>query len=83
MSFFKNKHYLMLARDDFSKCVKDKIIRVAIAETVTKFIYEDILYRYDYVSRFVMSKDSKNKRLIKILVEKYKIKRIIVSTYHA
>ena len=83
MSLFKNKHYLIFARDDFSRCIKNKVIRVVIAETITKFIYEDILYRHDYVNRFVMNENSKNKKLIKILVEKYKIKKIIVSTYHA
>ena len=78
----EGKHYLVLARDDFSGWVEGRALRTNTAEAVAKFIHEDILCRHGCIGRLVMDGGPENKGLVKVLAEKYKIKRIVVSAYH-
>jgi len=42
-----------------------------------------VICRHDCSKRFVMNEESKNKEIVETLIEKYKIKRVMMSTYHS
>ena len=42
-----------------------------------------MICKYDCSKRFVMNEESKNKEIVETLIKKYKIKRVMMSTYHS
>jgi hypothetical protein len=41
-----------------------------------------VIYRYNYSRRFIRNEELKNKKIVKALIEKYKIKRVVMLTYY-
>ena len=52
-------------------------------EFIVRFIYENIICRHEYFERLIIDDDSKNKKLIETFIQKYRIKRLIVSVFHS
>ncbi len=42
-----------------------------------------MICRHDCLKRFVMNEELKNKEIVETLIEKYKIKQVIMLTYHS
>ena len=83
MQLSEKKHYLIFFRKNFSKWVKDKAFAKTDFEFVIRFIYENIIFRNKYFKRLIIDDDSKNKKLIETFIQKYRIKRLIVSVFHS
>ena len=47
------------------------------------FNYENIICRYKCFKRLIINVDFENKKLIEIFVQKYRIKRLIISVFHS
>ncbi len=78
----KEKCYIVLIRNDFSKWVKKKVLKAATSKAIVKFLWKDVIYKHDCSRRFIMNEELKNKEIVETLIEKYKIKWVIMSTYH-
>ncbi len=83
MSSSKEKCYIVLTRNDFLKWVEERVLRAATLKAIAKFLWKDVICRHDCSRRFVMNEESKNKEIVETLIEKYKIKRMMMSTYHS
>ncbi len=83
MSSNEEKRYIVLTRNDFSRWIKERVLKAATLKAIAKFLWEDVICRHDCSKRFVMNEESKNKEIVETLIEKYKIKRVMMSTYHS
>ncbi len=79
----EEKHYIVLTRDDFLKWVEERVLRAATLKAIAKFLWKDMICKHDCSRRFVMNEESKNKEIVETLIEKYKIKRVMMLTYHS
>ena len=55
---------------------------MANSENVAKFIFEDVICRHGCPQRMVMDGGSENLDLTKALLERYRIRRTVISAYH-
>jgi hypothetical protein len=79
----RGKRYIVLAVDLFSKWIEAKPIKDADAQTISEFVYEDIICRHGIPMRMTSDRGTEFVNdLITILAEKYKIKHITTTAYH-
>jgi hypothetical protein len=78
----RGKSCLVVARDDFSGWVEAKAFFIAVSETVSKFLWEDVICRYSMFDKLIVDWGPENKGLVEGLVKKFGINRIITSAYH-
>ena len=83
MQSFEKKHYLIFARKNLSKWIENKVFVKTNFESVIRFIYENIICRHECFERLMIDDDSENKKLIEIFIQKYRIKRLIISIFHS
>jgi len=83
MSSSKEKCYIVLTKNDFSRWIKERILRAATSKAITKFLWEDMICRHDCLRRFIMNEELKNKKIIEMLIKKYKIKQMMMLTYYS
>ena len=83
MSPARGKQYLVLARENLSGWVEGRALSNATSETVSKFIWEDIICRHGCFGKLICDGGPENKAHVKYLAEKYGIQRIVVSAYNA
>ena len=74
--------YIVFACDDLSGWVEGKMIKECNSENVSKFLFEDVICRHGCPMRIVMDGGSENLDLTKALLERYRIKRTVISVYH-
>jgi len=79
----EEKCYIVLTKDDFLKWIEERALRAATSKAITKFLWKDVICRHDCSKRFVMNEKLKNKEIVETLIKKYKIKRVMMSTYHS
>lgn len=48
-----------------------------------RFFWKDVICRHDCLRRFIMNEESKNKKIVEALIKKYRIKRVVMLTYHS
>ena len=68
--------------DDLSEWLKWCAFGNVTAETVIKFLYQNIFCHYDCSQKFIMNKGSENKKKVEELLKQYKVWKITVSVYH-
>ena len=83
MQSSEKKHYLILVREKFSKWIENRVFAKTDFESVIRFIYKNIICRHECFERLMIDDDSKNKKLIETFIQKYRIKRLIVSVFHS
>jgi len=79
----EEKHYIVLTRNDFLRWVEERVLRAATSKAIAKFLWKDVICRHDCSRRFVMNEELKNKEIVETLIEKYKIKRVMMSIYYS
>ncbi len=79
----QNKHYLVIAQDDFFDWVEEWALTHAMSATVSRFLWENIITRHDVFDKLICDKESENKMWVKMLTKLYEINQIIVSTYNS
>jgi len=75
--------FIVFARDDLSGWVEGKALEKVNSENVSKFIYEEVICRHGCPQRMVLDGGSENLDLTKALLERYKIRKMVISSYHA
>ena len=65
-----------MARDDFLGQVEGRALEIANLANVTKFIWEDIIYRYKPFRTLVLDGGLENKDNIIVFRDKYGFRRI-------
>ncbi len=83
MSSNKEKHYLIVVRDDFFEWAETRALSEARAWRMTKFLWEDVICRHDCFEKLTIDDDSENKKIFEKLVKRYRIKKMITSDYHS
>jgi transposase InsO family protein len=77
------KRYIVVAVDHFTKWVEAKALEEADAQSITTFIYEDIICHHGVPQ--ILSSDRGTEfinELIAALTSEYKIKHIKTTAYH-
>ena len=62
--------------------VEGRALARVSSKNVAKFIYEEVICRHGCPKRIVMDQGTENLNLTKDLLEKHRIKQIIISAYH-
>jgi DNA-directed RNA polymerase subunit N (RpoN/RPB10) len=83
MSSNKEKHYLIVTRDDFFDWAKTRVLLETKTWRVTKFLWKDVICRHDYFEKLIVNDESENKKILDELVQRYRIKKMITSNYHS
>ncbi len=78
----EEKCYIVLTRNDFLKWVEERVLKAATSKAIVKFLWKDVICRHNCSRRFVMNEELKNKEIVETLIEKYKIKQVMMLTYH-
>ncbi len=78
----EEKRYIVLTKDDFLKWVEERVLRAATLKAIAKFLWKDVICKHDCSRRFVMNEELKNKKIVETLIEKYKIKWVMMLIYH-
>ncbi len=50
---------------------------------VTKFFWEDVICKHDCFEKLIVNDESENKEILDELVQRYRIKKMITSSYHS
>ena len=69
----QNKHYLVIAQNDFSDWVEEWALTHATSATVSRFLWENIITRHDVFDKLICDRRSENKMWVKMLIELYEI----------
>ena len=79
----RNNRYIIVATDYLTRWPEAKAVPDAGAETLAKFIFEEIVCRHG-VPKIILSDNGKNftSEVVRILCEKFLIKHIFSSPYH-
>ena len=76
------KHYLVVARDDFTNWVEARALHNRGAEGVSRFLWEEIITRFGYVGQFTTDQGGEMKGMSEELTNKYGIPIIRTTAYH-
>ncbi len=82
MSSNKEKHYLIVARDDFFEWAETRVLFETKAWRMTKFFWKDVICRHDCFEKLIVNDEFENKNFFDELVQRYRIKKMITSSYH-
>ena len=74
---------LVVIRNDLTEWVKARALLNLKAETVAKFLWENIICRFECFESIVMNEDLENKAVTEELLNRYRIRIKLTSTYHA
>ncbi len=83
MSSNKEKHYLIVARDDFFEWAEARVLSEAKAWRMTKFLWKDVICKHDCFEKLIVNDESENKEIFDELVQRYRIKKMITSSYYS
>jgi hypothetical protein len=83
MSSNKEKHYLIVTRDDFFDWAETRALLEAKTWRVTKFFWKDVICKHDCFEKLIVNDESENKEIFDELVQRYRIKKMITSNYHS
>ena len=73
----------MIARDDLTEWMKTRALFNFKINTIVKFIWQDVISRHECFDIAILNEDFENKKIIKQLLQRYRVKIKIVSFYHS
>ena len=77
-----NYKYLFTSRYNLSGWIEGEPLRKLIKPIVIKFIKKIIILKYSIFILLIIDGKPKNKKLLIILIEKYKINKVIIFIYY-
>ncbi len=83
MSSNKEKHYLIVARDDFFEWAEARVLSEAKTWRMTKFLWKDVICKHNCFEKLIVNDEFENKEILDELVQRYRIKKMITSSYHS
>jgi hypothetical protein len=78
----KEKHYLIIARDDFFKWAETRVLSKAKTWRMTKFLWENVICKHDCFEKLIVNDESENKEILDEFMQRYRIKKMITWNYH-
>lgn len=72
----------VVVRYDLSSWVEVKLLRTFFSRVVADFLWKDVTCCHGCYGKLVIDGKSENKDGIAELVEKYRVKKVMVSAYH-
>jgi hypothetical protein len=78
----QGKKFIVVARSDLSGWPEARALSKNNSAQLSKFLWEDIVCRHGVFRKVVMDGGPENRKLTKKLLEKYGMKRVLVSAYH-
>jgi hypothetical protein len=82
MSSNKKKHYLIVVRDDYFEWTKARVLFETKTWRMTKFLWENVICRHDCFEKLIVNDESESKEIFDELVQRYRIKKMMTSSYH-
>ena len=73
----------VVIKNDLTEWVKTRVLFNLRAKTVAKFLWKNIICRFECFESIVMNEDFKNKTVTEELLNRYKIHIKLTSIYHA
>ncbi len=83
MSSNKEKHYLIVTRDDLFEWAEARVLSEAKAWRMIKFLWKNVICRHDCFEKLIVNDESENKEILDELMQRYRIKKMITSNYHS
>ena len=74
---------LVVIRNDLTEWMKTRALFNLRAETVAKFLWKNIICRFEYFESIVMNEDFENKTVTKELLNRYRVQIKLSLIYHA
>ena len=74
---------MMIVRDDLTEWMKTRALFNFKIDTIVKFIWQDVINRHECFDITILNEDSENKKIIKQLLQRYRVKVKIISSYHS
>ena len=74
---------MMIARNDLTEWMKTRALFNFKIDTIAKFIWQDVISRHECFNIAILNENSENKKIIKQLLQKYRVKIKIISFYHS
>ena len=72
----------VIIKDDLIEWIKTRALFNLKTETVAKFLWENIICRFEYFESIVINEGFENKTLIKKLLNRYRVQIKLISIYH-
>ena len=74
---------MMIAQDNLIEWMKIRALFNFKIDMIVKFIWQDVINCHECFDVAILNKDFENKKIIKQLLQKYRVKIKIVSSYHS
>ena len=74
---------LVVIRNDLTEWMKTRVLFNLKTKTVAKFLWKNIICRFECFESIVMNEDFENKTVTEKLLNRYQIRIKLISTYHA
>ena len=79
---YKRYNLLVITRDDFLEQVKARSLKNLTSKKITKFIQEEIIYKYSLFRQLKVNSRLEFKKVVIQELNKLEINRIIISAYN-
>ena len=73
---------MIIVRNDLTEWMKARALFNFKIDTIVKFIWQNVISRHECFDIAILNENFKNKKIIKQLLQRYRIKIKIVSFYH-
>ena len=73
MPLYRGDSYLVLEQDDLSDWIKGKSLTVKSLSAVVKFLWKNLIYRFNIFKKLIINEGLKFNSIIKNLLKKYKM----------
>ena len=74
---------MMIVRNDLTEWMKARALFNLKIDTIVKFIWQDVINRHECFDITILNEGFENKKIIKQLLQRYRVKIKIVSSYHS
>ena len=79
----KTMKTMIIVRNDLIEWIKTCVLFNFKIDTIVKFIWQDVINRHECFDITILNEDFENKKIIKQLLQRYRIKVKIISFYHS
>ena len=83
MSASKIMKMMMIVRNNLIEWMKTRALFNLKVNTIVKFIWQNVINRYECFNIAILNEDSENKKIIKQLLQRYRVKIKIISFYYS
>ena len=78
----QGKNFIVEARCDLSGWIEARALASLTAESIAKFLYEDVVCRHGCFPKLVYDGGPENKGVVKVLADMYNVRIVLISPYN-